>query len=304
MAVKELLLLAFILTGLTAYVYGQTVITTTTTRVVTVQPTTYVTETTISGTTVVATLEIPGYTLVVELRQPDSTCTITFTAQPPPNTITIPGTTATVSYPGTTTTVVLTVETVASTVTYVVGGGTTTRTGFEVLPVEMQGFTFTAPLYGVVVERCNRVTGTNIYTYILESAPATIRIVFEGFSLTYSFTGTTISLDGGIPEIQLTTTITSIRAGETTRYTSRFEGLTTTTEEVVQPTTIRSTVTVPGTTRTETITLLVTVTSPTTTVGAPSIPVVGGELDILTLGTIAAFVVVVAVAVAALVLRR
>ncbi|MEM4185940.1 MAG: hypothetical protein QW801_01520 [Candidatus Caldarchaeum sp.] len=130
---KALGIIVLVLIGLMGYVHSQTVITTTTTRVITVQPTTYTTETTISGTTIVATVQVPGYVVVVEERRPGQVCTYTFTAQAPPSVIAIPGTT--IHIPGTTFSTVFTLQSYATTVTRVEGGTTVTVSGVENLPV-------------------------------------------------------------------------------------------------------------------------------------------------------------------------
>jgi hypothetical protein len=77
--------LVIVLLGFAGYAYSQNVITTTTTRVVTVQPTTVTTEVTVSGTTGTVTLEIPGFLLIMKTREPGRQCTVYFTAQQPPS---------------------------------------------------------------------------------------------------------------------------------------------------------------------------------------------------------------------------
>ncbi|MEM3096099.1 MAG: hypothetical protein QXV62_03775 [Nitrososphaerota archaeon] len=297
-----------IVLGFAGLVYSQSVITTTTTRLVTVQPTTYITETTISGTTIVATLQIPSYTLLMEVRSPDQTCTVTFTAQTPPAAITIPGTT--IAVPGTTISTVFTVQSIETTMTEVEGGTTVTTTGFEMLPIVTEGLTLTMPVYGVGSEFCDQITVTNIVTYMVDSVPATIIIAFEGISTTFG--GTTISME--FPELDLTTTMLRTNTGVTERFTTRFPGTFYTTTQTIQPTTIRETVVRSGTTSTELITIIMTLpqtitTTPTTpgltTTKLPTIKQTpAGQSPAMWLGiTILAVLLVVAVALAAVVIR-
>ncbi|MEM1942481.1 MAG: hypothetical protein QXO30_01280 [Candidatus Caldarchaeum sp.] len=308
-------IIALVLIGVIGYVHGQTTITTTTTRVITVQPTTYTTETTISGTTIIATVQVPGYVLVIEVRQPDQVCTYTFTAQAPPSVITIPGTT--ISIPGITFTTVFTQQSYATTVTRVQGGSTATRTGIENMPVVVGGFTMTMPVYGQIREICSIITITDILSYVLQTVPATVVVAVGGFSTT--FTGTTFTLTGVYPTITLTTTGVSTVKGTTERRSITFPGTFFTTTEVVSPTTLKKTEVVPGTTRTETITTVITLqqtTSPATTTPTPTTgvatqpqttfqtitqPAQAPALDILI--PIAAVIVVVIVVILALRLR-
>jgi hypothetical protein len=73
---SSFIVLVIVLLGFAGYAYSQNVITTTTTRVVTVQPTTVTTEVTVSGTTGTVTLEIPGFLLIMETREPGWQCTV------------------------------------------------------------------------------------------------------------------------------------------------------------------------------------------------------------------------------------
>jgi len=306
----------FILAGF-VFAHAQNVITTTTTSVITIQPTTYTTEITISGTTIIATVEFPGYTLIAEIREQDRTCTITFTATQPPNTIAVPGTT--IAIPGTTWSTVINEATVVTTVTVVEGGTTFTRTGIE--PITLPNIPFPIPAYGVIREVCAIVTDTEIYTYIIETAPATVRIAFQGF--TTAFQGTTITIEqgGDFPTINTILTYTTVRPGTTDRYTQTQRGYTSTESRIVTPTTVRTTVVREGTTITEVITTVITVGSPTDTgprttqattspaqttqpqttpaqtTPTQTAPSQGPEFNILTIATIAAFGIIVVVAV-------
>jgi hypothetical protein len=254
--------------GGTGYAYSQNVITTTTTRVVTVQPTTVTTEVTVSGTTGTVTLEIPGFLLIMETREPGRQCTVYFTAQQPPSVWVIPGTT----FAGTTFSTVINQQTFATTATAVEGGTTVTTTGMETVQIATQGITM--PIWGVGREFCERVTVTDIITYIVQTVPATVRVAFEGFT----FAGTTVSLE--LPDLGITTTLTLTKTitGTTERFTTSFPGTSYTTVQVVQPTTYRETVTRPGTTYIETYTTVITLTetptrtTPTATTTAQTTP--------------------------------
>jgi hypothetical protein len=250
--------LVTVLLGFAGYAYSQNVITTTTTRVVTVQPTTVTTEVTVSGTTGTVTLEIPGFLLIMETREPGRQCTVYFTAQQPPSVWVIPGTT----FAGTTFSTVINQQTFATTATAVEGGTTVTTTGMETVQIATQGITMPMPIWGVGREFCERVTVTDIITYIVQTVPATVRVAFEGFT----FAGTTMSLE--LPDLGITTTLTLTKTitGTTERFTTSFPGTSYTTVQVVQPTTYRETVTRPGTTYIETYTTVITLTeTPTRT---------------------------------------
>jgi hypothetical protein len=193
---SSFLVLVIVLLGFSGYAYSQNVITTTTTRVVTVQPTTVTTEVTFSGTTGTVTLEIPGFLLIMETREPGRQCTVYFTAQQPPSVWVIPGTTVA----GTTFSTVINQQTFATTATAVEGGTTVTTTGMETVQIATQGITLPMPIWGVGREFCERVTVTDIITYIVQTVPATVRVAFEGFT----FAGTTVSLE--LPDLGITTT--------------------------------------------------------------------------------------------------
>jgi len=265
MRLPVLLVLIFVFLGLIGYVQSQNVITTTTTRVVTVQPTTIVTEVTVSGTTGTATIQIPGYLLIMESREPGRLCTVYFTAQQPPDVLVFPGTTI----PGTTFSTVINQQTLATTATVVEGGTTVSTTGIETVQIVTEGFTLPMPIYGVIREYCERVTITDIITYIVESVPATIRVVFEGFT----FPGTTMTVD--LPDLEIATTFTSIKTktGVTERFTTSFPGTFFTTIQAVEPTTYMETVTRPGTTHVETYTTVITLTQTTPATAATTTPI-------------------------------
>ncbi|MEM1946356.1 MAG: hypothetical protein QXH12_06880 [Candidatus Caldarchaeum sp.] len=317
---KALGIIVLVLIGLMGYVHSQTVITTTTTRVITVQPTTYTTETTISGTTIVATVQVPGYVVVVEERRPGQVCTYTFTAQAPPSVIAIPGTT--IHIPGTTFSTVFTLQSYATTVTRVEGGTTVTVSGVENLPVVVGVFTTTIPVYGNKKEACTVITITDILSYILQTVPATILVAFGGFST--EFAGTTFTIPGTFLPLTLVTSGVRTIEGTTFRRTQSFPGTFFTTTQVVSPTTSRGTVVVQGTTRTETITTVITLeqtttpqmttqppttpqtptatTQPQTTIQTTAQTAQAPSLDIII--PITALIVLVAVVVLALRLRR
>jgi hypothetical protein len=267
---SSFLVLVIVLLGFSGYAYSQNVITTTTTRVVTVQPTTVTTEVTVSGTTGTVTLEIPGFLLIMETREPGRQCTVYFTAQQPPSVWVIPGTTVA----GTTFSTVINQQTFATTATAVEGGTTVTTTGMETVQIATQGITLPMPIWGVGREFCERVTVTDIITYIVQTVPATVRVAFEGFT----FAGTTVSLE--LPDLGITTTLTLTKTitGTTERSTTSFPGTSYTTVQVVQPTTYRETVTRPGTTYIETYTTVITLTEtptrtpPTATATAQTTP--------------------------------
>jgi hypothetical protein len=267
---SSFLVLVIVLLGFAGYAYSQNVITTTTTRVVTVQPTTLTTEVTVSGTTGTVTLEIPGFLLIMETREPGRQCTVYFTAQQPPSVWVRPGTTVA----GTTFSTVINQQTFATTATAVEGGTTVTTTGMETVQVVTQGITLPMPIWGVGREFCERVTVTDIITYIVQTVPATVRVAFEGFT----FAGTTVSLE--LPDLGITTTLTLTKTitGTTERFTTSFPGTSYTTVQVVQPTTYRETVTRPGTTYIETYTTVITLTetptrtTPTATTTAQTTP--------------------------------
>jgi hypothetical protein len=267
---SSFLVLVIVLLGFAGYAYSQNVITTTTTRVVTVQPTTVTTEVTVSGTTGTVTLEIPGFLLIMETREPGRQCTVYFTAQQPPSVWVIPGTT----FAGTTFSTVINQQTFATTATAVEGGTTVTTTGMETVQIVTQGITMPMPIWGVGREFCERVTVTDIITYIVQTVPATVRVAFEGFT----FAGTTMSLE--LPDLGITTTLTLTKTitGTTERFTTSFPGTSYTTVQVVQPTTYRETVTRPGTTYIETYTTVITLTetptrtTPTATTTAQTTP--------------------------------
>jgi hypothetical protein len=268
---SSFLVLVIVLLGFAGYAYSQNVITTTTTRVVTVQPTTVTTEVTVSGTTGTVTLEIPGFLLIMETREPGRQCTVYFTAQQPPSVWVIPGTT----FAGTTFSTVINQQTFATTATAVEGGTTVTTTGMETVQIATQGITLPMPIWGVGREFCERVTVTDIITYIVQTVPATVRVAFEGFT----FAGTTMSLE--LPDLGITTTLTLTKTitGTTERFTTSFPGTSYTTVQVVQPTTYRETVTRPGTTYIETYTTVITLTetptrtTPTATTTAQTTPI-------------------------------
>jgi hypothetical protein len=267
---SSFIVLVIVLLGFAGYAYSQNVITTTTTRVVTVQPTTVTTEVTVSGTTGTVTLEIPGFLLIMETREPERQCTVYFTAQQPPSVWVIPGTTVA----GTTFSTVINQQTFATTATAVEGGTTVTTTGMETVQIATQGITMPMPIWGVGREFCERVTVTDIITYIVQTVPATVRVAFEGFT----FAGTTVSLE--LPDLGITTTLTLTKTitGTTERFTTSFPGTSYTTVQVVQPTTYRETVTRPGTTYIETYTTVITLTetptrtTPTATTTAQTTP--------------------------------
>jgi hypothetical protein len=289
---SSFLVLVIVLLGFAGYAYSQNVITTTTTRVVTVQPTTVTTEVTVSGTTGTVTLEIPGFLLIMETREPGRQCTVYFTAQQPPSVWVIPGTTVA----GTTFSTVINQQTFATTATAVEGGTTVTTTGMETVQIATQGITMPMPIWGVGREFCERVTVTDIITYIVQTVPATVRVAFEGFT----FAGTTVSLE--LPDLGITTTLTLTKTitGTTERFTTSFPGTSYTTVQVVQPTTYRETVTRPGTTYIETYTTVITLTeTPTQTAATPP---AGLPLDLLVPAI--ALAVIIVVAVFALRLRR
>jgi len=310
--ISVLLVFFLIILGLTGYAYSQNIITTTTTRIVTVQPTTIVTEVTVSGTTATVTLQIPGFLLIMETREPGRQCTVVFTAQQPPSILVFPGTTIT----GTTFSTAITQQTFATTATMVEGGTTATTTGIETVQIVTEGITLPMPIYGVGREVCERVTVTDIITYIVQTVPATIRVAFEGFS----FPGTTVSLE--LPDLGISTTLTLIKTitGVTERFTTSFPGTSYTTVQVVQPTTYRETITRAGTTYVETYTTVITVTqtptptpspittpttTPTTPVQTPTTtaqPVGGLPLELLI--PITALAVIIVVVALALRLRR
>ncbi|MEM4573762.1 MAG: hypothetical protein QXF45_04410 [Candidatus Caldarchaeum sp.] len=255
--------------GLFGFVESQQVITTTTTRVVTIPPTTYTTQTAIAGTTIVATITMPGYTLILEVYEPDQTCTITFTALPPPTAITIPGVTTT--FPGTTISTVFTIREISTAFTSVVGGTTATRTDFRPMTLTMNGYAVPMMIYGAIRENCNIVTVTEIIRYIADSVPATIVIANPGITL--SFEGTTVT-GIEIPFTRLTTIFTEIRGGTTYMFSSRVSPMSYVTIQVVTPTTVMQTVIVPGGVRTETITTLITLQQTTsTTPQTPTTPI-------------------------------
>ncbi len=89
---RGLLVLLAVMLGFVGYAYSQNVVTTTTTRVVIIQPTTFVTEITVSGTTLTATVQVPGHLIIVDTNEPGRLFTITFTPRPQ-NVVVIPGTT-------------------------------------------------------------------------------------------------------------------------------------------------------------------------------------------------------------------
>lgn len=297
--------------GFISYVESQSIITTTTTRIVTIPPTTYTTTTIVQGTTVVATVQMPGYTIIMEIREPSQTCTIVFRAQQPPTVMTIPATT--IAVPGTTFSTVFTIREFATTMTEVTGGTTAMRTSFEPMPVVTYGYTVTMPLYGVITESCNAVTITEIIRYILDSAPATVRYSFEG--ITTTIPGTTITMQG-LPTVDLQTTYTTVKPGTTYGMTSRVEGIFYTTTQIATPTTITRTIVSPGTTVTETFTTVITLqlTTPTPTTQTPTPTATPTQTQTLTtpsgfsvtelLIPVAAIVVVLAVVLMALRLRR
>lgn len=308
-AITAFSILVLSIVGFTGFVYSQTVITTTTTRLITIEPTTYTTETTIGATTIVATYEIPGYTLIMEIRSPDQTCTIVFRALEPPGAITIPG--VTIAQPGTTISTVFNVQSLVTTVLDVEGGTTSTTTGLQFMPIVTEGLTLTMPVYGVSLQFCDRITITNIITYIVDTVPATIVIAFEGISTT--FAGTTIEME--LPEIDLTTTMTRTNRGTTERITTSFPGTSYTTTQTIEPTTIRETIVREGTTRTEVVTIMLTMTQTTTPTAATTTPrqtitppgttqMMAGPSAGMWLGiAILVVLLVVAVSLAALVLR-
>jgi hypothetical protein len=225
---------------------------------------------TVSGTTGTVTLEIPGFLLIMETREPGRQCTVYFTAQKPPSVWVIPGTT----FAGTTFSTVINQQTFATTATAVEGGTTVTTTGMETVQIATQGITMPMPIWGVGREFCERVTVTDIITYIVQTVPATVRVAFEGFT----FAGTTVSLE--LPDLGITTTLTLTKTitGTTERFTTSFPGTSYTTVQVVQPTTYRETVTRPGTTYIETYTTVITLTetptrtTPTATTTAQTTP--------------------------------
>ncbi|MCX8201082.1 MAG: hypothetical protein N3H84_03145 [Candidatus Caldarchaeum sp.] len=248
--------------GLLGYVESQQVITTTTTRVVTIPPTTYTTQTVIAGTTIVATVQMPGMTIVYEVRQPDQTCTVVFTAQAPPRVVAIPGTTFVMT--GTTFSTVFTQSRYTTIFTYVEGGTTLVTTGLRDFPVTTFGMVMTMPVYGAIREFCNRITITQLVEWAFASVPATYVTAEPG--TTISFQGTTYTAEA-VPRIDLTTSYTEVRPGTTNRETVTFPPTAYTTRQTVTPTTVRQTVVSPGTTITQTITTVITVqqqTTPTT----------------------------------------
>jgi hypothetical protein len=204
------------------------------------------------------------------VREPGRQCTVYFTAQQPPSVWVIPGTT----FAGTTFSTVINQQTFATTATAVEGGTTVTTTGMETVQVVTQGITMPMPIWGVGREFCERVTVTDIITYIVQTVPATVRVAFEGFT----FAGTTVSLE--LPDLGITTTLTLTKTitGTTERFTTSFPGTSYTTVQVVQPTTYRETVTRPGTTYIETYTTVITLTetptrtTPTATTTAQTTP--------------------------------
>ncbi|MDJ0272356.1 MAG: hypothetical protein NYU05_01980 [Aigarchaeota archaeon] len=256
--------------GLLNAAQTQSVITTTTTRVVTISPTTYTTVITVSATTIVATIQVPGYTAIVEVYEPDQTCTITFTAQQPPSVIAIPDTT--IAVPGTTLSTVINIQSYITTIIRTEGGTALTRTGLQRIPFTTMGFTVTLPAYGVFVEGCSVRTVSQIISYILDAVPATIRLSLPGF--TTAFQGTTFTMPGDMPSIDLTTTYTELRRGTTYTSSTRNPGTTLTTTETITEDRTTATIVSPGTTITETYTIVITLqqqTTPAQTMTTPTV---------------------------------
>jgi len=262
---SSVLALLLVSLGLVGYAYSQAVVTTTTTRVVTVPPTTYVTEVTVSGTTALVTIELPGFILAAEHYDPGRVCVVYFTVQQASGVVEIPG----ITVLGTTTRAVLERMTVVTTVKSVVGGTTSTYTGYDVFETVVHGVTLLYPAYGVKREVCEAVTVTDIITFLVTTAPATVLLAYQGFT----FPGTTVTIDLDIEVPRTTVTRTTSYEGLTTSFMYYFPGTTTVHFEVVNPTTWRETVTRPGTTYVETYTTVITLTQTTTTARATTTPI-------------------------------
>ncbi|MEM3620619.1 MAG: hypothetical protein QXU28_03530 [Nitrososphaerota archaeon] len=266
------LLLGFLTTGI-----AQQVITTTTTTVLTIPGTTYVT--TFEGGESIVTMIVPRYTMIIVEKYPDKTCTIVVKPlKPEDGMIEIPGTTVTV--PGATLQTVITEPTIKYSTIYEEDGVTTT-TGYTVIEfaTTMYGQTFSMPfpIYAEIVSSCQTIQVLEEVTIIMGSVPATLYYAYP--EMTYSFEGTTITLEG-VEEIPLSTLTTiTITPGTTYTETTLFPGTTISTV-VTLPAGAR-TITEPEKTITSTITYVTTLpestpktvtTTPTTTTKSETSP--------------------------------
>jgi len=169
------------------------------------------------------------------------------------------------------------------------------------------------PLYAEIIERCQTIQIIEEATIIVESVPATFYYAYP--EMTYSFEGTTISIEGMVEELPITTiTTTTITPGTTYTETTVFPGATVATV-ISLPSTI-STITEPEKIVTSTITFVTTIvestpkttpTTPATTTTIQTIPTktevsrlgvefAGLPLDIL-VGIIAIIAIIIIVAV-------
>lgn len=245
-----MLFLGFLATGV-----AQQVITTTTTTVVIIPGTTYVT--TLKGGENTITMIIPRYTMVIVERYPDQACTMILRPlKPEDGAITIPGTTVTI--PGTTMQTVITEPTIKHSTIYERDGVTTT-TGYTFIDfattIDGQTISIPLPFYAEIVRRCQTIQVVEEITIIMGSVPATLYYAYP--EMTYSFEGTTLSIED-MEEVPLQTlTTTTIVPGTTYTETTVFPG--TTIATVVTLPTTTSTVTEPGKTITSTITYVTTI---------------------------------------------
>lgn len=311
--------------GVIATGIAQQIVTTTTTTVVTIPGKTYVT--TIQGGESTITMIVPEYTMIIVEKYPDQTCRLVVKPIQAEGAMTIPGTTITV--PGTTMQTTITDPTIKHSTVYQEDGVTTT-TGFTYLKFVTtaagQTFSVQMPIYAEIINECQTIQITEEVTIIIGSVPATF--YYEYPEMTYSFEGTTITIEE-MEEIPLTTiTTTDTRSGTTYTETTVFPGTTIATvvslpsgvttisepERIVTstityvttiegtPVTTPTQPTTPTTITTTGTTVLTTPTPTKTETTPPIIPSAGLPIEII-IGIIAVAAVIVVV-VAVLVFRR
>jgi len=258
------LLMVFL--GVLATGMAQQVVTTTTTTVITIPGKTYVT--TFQGGESTITLIVPEYTMIIVEKYPDQACRLVVKPIQAGGVMTIPGTTFTI--PGTTMQTVITDPTMKHSTVYQEDGVTTT-TGFTYLEfvttVAGQTFSLPMPIYAEFISECQTIQVTEEVTITMGSVPATF--YYEYPEMTYSFEGTTITMEE-MEEVPLTTiTTTDTRPGTTYTETTMFPG--TTIATVVSLPSGATTISEPERIVTSTITYVTTIEgSPVTTPTQPS----------------------------------
>ena len=268
----QLAIIAIVLGFLSVGIAQQVKVVTTTT-VITIPGTTEVVTVTKPGTTGAATLVHGGYKLIYIEKRPDQECVIVVEGEPK-TIMTIPG----VSFPGMTTVFTIPKTVYETTLTWIEGGTTETRTGVEYLTLATTAamgpvttvMAIPMPVYGIIKEYCEQITVVMV-NRLEASEPMTQTIAIPGFTQE----GTVVTIPTMPFTMALTATKTVTKPGTTYTTTIENPGTTIITTVSALGVTTLTTITSPPQTITKTITYTTTLSgtkSTTKTVATAASP--------------------------------